>query len=58
MDITKFFDMLRDFWSGIFSKLNTTVFTVNGVNVSLSIILFAFLIISIVITVFWGGSRG
>jgi len=58
MDITPFFDMLRDLWAGIFSKLNATVFTVAGTNVSLAIILFAFLIISIVITVFWGGGRG
>lgn len=53
-----FFELLGTFFSNIFSVLNTAVFDIGGVVVSLSDILLGFLGLSIIITVFWKGARG
>ena len=52
-----FFQILGNFLSNIFSVLNSAVFDIGGVSVSLTDILLGFLALSIIITVFWKGAK-
>lgn len=53
----KFFQMIVDFMISVWNLLGTVAFTINGMSVSFSALIFAFLLISIVINVFWKGAR-
>ena len=53
----KFFEMIVDFMISVWNLFGTVVFTINGMSVSFSALVFAFLLISIVINVFWKGAR-
>lgn len=53
----KFFEMIVDFMISVWNLLDAVVFTIGGMSVSFSALVFAFLLISIVINVFWKGAR-
>lgn len=53
----QFFHMFVNLITSIWGVLGTVSFTVNGLPVTLSAILFAFLVVGIVINVFWKGAK-
>lgn len=58
VSITDAVTFLFDCIAGIISVLDTCVFTLYGFDVSLWSIMFCFLMISMVASVFWRGARG
>lgn len=52
-----FFILISDFWSSIFNLFTNTVFEIEGTNVSLAALIFVPLVIGLVISIFWKGSR-
>lgn len=54
----RFFQMLGDLWLDLISVFDSHPLTIGDYSVSYTSILFAFLAISIVVTVFWKGSKG
>lgn len=52
-----FFQLLAAFFRAVINKLNSVSFSISGYNVTLAGLLFAFLVFSIVISVFWKGGK-
>lgn len=55
--MTGFFDLLGQFWADIFNLLLGCEITIGAFTTNLFFVLFAFLAVGIVITVYWGGSK-
>lgn len=53
----EFFELFGNFWKSIFNLLNQYSFDFNGISVSLSAIMFVFLVVGLVVTVFWRGAK-
>lgn len=53
----QFVTKIKDLYVEIFNILDTVVFDVEGMNVSFLDLIFGFLVISFVITVFWKGAK-
>lgn len=53
-----FFDFLIGFWNAIIAVLNRYTFSIGSYDVTLAGVLFACLVISFVVTVFWKGAKG
>lgn len=54
----RFFEMFFGFYNDLFSLLNSYTFTAFGVEVSILMVFFIFIVLSMVITLFWKGARG
>ena len=52
-----FFVMVYNFYTSIFNLFSNTVFEIEGTRVSLAALIFVPLVIGLVISVFWKGSR-
>lgn len=52
-----FFVLMSNFYSSIFDLFSNTVFEIEGTKVSLGALIFVPLVIGLVISVFWKGSR-
>lgn len=53
----EFLLFIRDFFLDLIGLLNSISFTVNGISVSYGGLLFAFLVVGIVVSVFWKGAK-
>lgn len=53
-----FFNLLAEFFKNIFGVLNTAIFNLGGVTVSLGSLLLGFVALSMVISFFWKGAKG
>lgn len=56
--VQSFFELIFDFMNDIFNLLNSARFEFFGTTVYLGWLLVAFVVISIVVSVFWKGARG
>lgn len=52
-----FIVFLRDFFVDLIELLNSISFTVGNISVSYGGLLFAFLVVGIVVSVFWKGAK-
>lgn len=57
LEIKEFFRLIFDMFTKLFNVLNSIVFVINGLRVSFGAMIFAFLVLGLVITVFWKGAR-
>lgn len=48
---------LRDFWVDLIGLLNSVQLSVGAINVPLGGLIFAFLVVGIVVSVFWKGAK-
>lgn len=53
----QFFSMVRDFWVSIISLFDRYPITIGNYQVSYFSLVFAFLVIFLVVSVFWKGAR-
>lgn len=58
MDLTVFFQTFFGWIGSIFNELNSHSISVSGSSIGLGFLLIAFLITSIIISVFWRGAKG
>lgn len=54
----QFFEMFVDWFNQLFALLNSYTIEAFGVNVSLLVIYGAFIVLSMVISLFWKGAKG
>lgn len=52
-----FIKLIRDFWVDLIGLLNSIQIPLGNINVPFGGLIFAFLIVGIVVTVFWKGSK-
>lgn len=52
-----FFILMSDFYAAIFNLFSQTVFEIEGTRVSLASLIFVPLVVGLVVSVFWKGSR-
>ena len=52
-----FFILMSDFYASIFNLFSQTVFEIEGTRVSLAALIFVPLVVGLVVSVFWKGSR-
>lgn len=55
--MTETFNLLKNFWLGIFDLLSNVTFELFGFNVDLLSVLFALFVFSMVIVLFYKGAR-
>lgn len=55
--MTAFFEILVDFYNLIIDLLNSVKFELGGYEVSYAGVLFVFLVIAFVVSVFWRGAK-
>lgn len=55
--MAQFFSMFAWFWGQIIGLFDTVILEADGIQASLTDILFALLVVGFVITVFWRGAR-
>ena len=53
----EFVILIRDFWVDLIDLLNSIQLTVGAIKVPLGGLIFAFLVVGIVISVFWKGAK-
>lgn len=53
----QFFELVVDFFVSVWNLFDAVVFTIGGMSVSFSALVFALLVVGIVINVFWKGAR-
>lgn len=53
----EFFNMIRDFWSDILGRLNGVQISIGSIRVPFGGLIFAFLVVGIVVSVFWKGAK-
>lgn len=58
MQVQSFFEMFFGFLRSLFDKLGSYSLTAFGVSVPITVILGAFIILSMIVNVFWKGVRG
>lgn len=52
-----FFVLMSDFYTSIFNLFSNTVFEIEGTKVSLAALIFVPMVVGMVVTIFWKGSR-
>lgn len=52
-----FIDMIAQFWRSLFDLLNSVVLDYAGIEVSLGALIFVPLVVGMVVTIFWKGSK-
>lgn len=52
-----FFNLIRDFWVDLIGLLNSLQIPIGNISVPFGGLIFAFLVVGIVATVFWKGSK-
>ena len=52
-----FISMLADFWKSIFFVFDSHPLNIGGIEVSLTALIFAFLVIGFAISYFWKGAK-
>lgn len=52
-----FFQLLSNFWTRLFSMLDSVIFTIGGYRVGYGSLILAFLILAFVIGIFWKGAK-
>lgn len=56
--MTNFFRLIVAFWDAIFNLLSEVQFSLYSYQVNLLDIMFVFLVLSMIISLFWKGGRG
>ena len=55
--MAQFFEMIADLWSGIIAQFDQRPLQIGNWSVSVVALIFAFLVIGFVVSLFWKGSR-
>lgn len=53
----QFFNLIKNFWVSIISAFDSRPLQIGNYSVSLFAIIFAFIVIGLVVSVFWRGAR-
>lgn len=55
--MAQFFEMIADFWGDIITLFDQRPLQIGDYSVSLTALIFAFLVIGFVVSLFWKGAR-
>lgn len=53
----QFFQMIADFWGGIIAQFDQRPLQIGNYSVSVTALIFAFIVIGFVVSLFWKGAR-